>query len=132
MRSVTSAGSGWSVPVPKPPPTRRRFLLGFVAILAAIVLAVGSCTVVFLLVARNANAVVEASGGRITHFSVFANGPFTTITFVAARGIDLPDGPALACKVVRPVLKRTDWAAARWTLVNRAGDVMASDQTPCQ
>jgi hypothetical protein len=57
-----------------------------------------------LFVARNANAVVEASGGRITHFNAFANGPFTRITFVAARGVDLPDGPALACNVVRPVL----------------------------
>lgn len=53
------------------------------------------------------------------------------MTFVAARGLDVPDGPAVACSVVRPILARTDWAAARWTIVNRAGDVIASDETPC-
>ena len=39
----------------------------------------------------------------------------------------------LACAVIVPTLAGTDLAAARWVLVNRAGDVTASsDKTFCQ
>ena len=79
----------------------------------------------------NGFAVVAATGGQIDSFRAFSNGPTLTVTFQAARGIDAPDGPRLACEVVRPALAGTDWALARWTIVNRAGDVIASDGTPC-
>jgi hypothetical protein len=79
----------------------------------------------------NGFAVIAASGGEIDSFRAFSDGPTMTVTFQAAQGIDLPDGPRLACEVVRPALAGTDWALARWTIVNRAGDVVASDETPC-
>jgi hypothetical protein len=119
------------VPPPERPPAGRRVLLGCGAVIALLLIAFGALAMVLTLALRNGNAVVEASGGRITSFHAVTNPPRTTVTFVAARGLDLPDGPGLACDVVRPVLARTDWAAAEWTIVNRAGDVIASDQTPC-
>lgn len=130
--TVPGSASAWSVPPPDPlPKSRKRLLLLCGVVLAAIV--IGVVAVVFLVSAalKNGNAVVDASAGRIEGFHAFSSGPNTTITFVAARGIDLPAGPGLACDVVRPVLARTDWAQARWTITNRAGDVIASNQTPC-
>jgi hypothetical protein len=79
----------------------------------------------------NGFAVVAASGGDIDSFNAVSNGQGTSITFQAARGLDLPDGPRLACLVVRPALAPTDWAHARWIIVNRAGDTIASDETAC-
>jgi hypothetical protein len=97
--------------------------------IAIVVLAAGA----FFLSRSLANgfAVVAASNGQVDGFHAFSNGSRTTITFQAARGLDLPDGPRLACQVVRPALATTDWAEAGWTIVNRAGDVIASAETPC-
>jgi hypothetical protein len=53
------------------------------------------------------------------------------VTFQAARGIDAADGPRLACEVIEPTLEGTDLEDADWVLVNRAGDVIASDETDC-
>lgn len=133
IRRVTDSGSGslWSVAPPERPPTGRRVLLGCGAAIAVVLIVAVAFALVFSIGLRNGNAVVEASGGRITSFHAFTNGLKTSVTFVAARGIDLPDGPSLECDVVRPVLARTDWAAAEWTIINRAGDVIASDRTPC-
>jgi hypothetical protein len=119
------------VPPPERPPAGRRVLLGCAAAIAVVLIVAVALALLLSIALRNGNAVVEASGGRITSFHAFTNGPKTSVTFVAARGIDLPDGPGLACDVVRPVLAQTGWAAAEWTIVNRAGDVIASDQTPC-
>ena len=102
--------------------------LGLIAILV-IVGALGVSTLSRAF--GNGFAVMAASGGQIDSFRVFANGPVTNITFQAARGLDLPDGPRLACDVVRPALATTDWANANWVVVNRAGDVIASNETPC-
>ncbi len=74
---------------------------------------------------------MAASNGQIDSFHVVSNGPTTNITFQAARGLDSPDGPRLACDVVRPALATTDWADASWVVVNRAGDVIASSEMPC-
>ena len=131
---MTASGTGgvWSVPSPEPlPKSRKRLILLCGAVLAAIVIGVAAFAFLVSTALKNGNAVVEASAGRIEGFHAFSNGPNTTITFVAARGIDLSDGPALACAVVRPVLANTDWARAHWTITNRAGNVIASEQTPC-
>jgi hypothetical protein len=128
---VSASGSGsssWTPPPEARPGSGRRRLLGCGLLLVIVVVAIG------LLSWRtfgNGFAVVAASRGQIDSFRAFSNGPTLTVTFQAARGIDAPDGPRLACEVVRPALVGTDWALARWTIVNRAGDVIASDETSC-
>jgi len=122
----------WSAPPPERSPTsRKKILLGCGGLLAGLAVVFTALVLALSSLLRQGNAVVEASGGRITSFQAFSNGPVTTVTFVAARRIDEAQGPSLACDVVRPVLAGTGWASARWTIVNRAGDVIASDQTPC-
>lgn len=122
------ATSSWTPPPEARPGSGRRRVLGC-GLLAVIVVAA-----IAFVVWRSLGtglAVVAASGGDIERFQAFSNGAATTVTFQAARGIDLPDGPRLACQVVRPTLVGTDWALAKWTIVNRAGDMIASDATPC-
>jgi hypothetical protein len=130
--SAPNTTPAWLTPPPEPRAgQRRRWLLGCGVALAVVVVlvAVGAFYVSRSL--ANGFAVVSASNGQIESFRAFSNGSATTITFQAARGLDLRDGPRLACQVVRPALAATDWAGARWAIVNRAGDVIASHETPC-
>jgi hypothetical protein len=54
----------------------------------------------------------------------------TAVPFPAAEGVDAEHGAELACEVIEPTLAGTELADASWVPVNRAGDVIASDQTP--
>jgi hypothetical protein len=123
-----SGAIGWTPPPESRPGAGWRRLLGCGLLLVIVVVSIA-----FLAwrIFGTGFGVVAASGGQIDSFRGFSNGPTTTVTFQAARGIDTPDGPRLACEVVRPALAGTDWALAEWTIVNRAGDVSASDETPC-
>jgi hypothetical protein len=95
------------------------------------VIGVGACTVLFVRNFGSGLSVIAASGGEIETFRVFQGTGGQTITFQAARGIDATDGPRLACTVIRPTLEGTELEHAHWVLVNRAGDVIASDETDC-
>jgi hypothetical protein len=119
-----------SPPAPRPG-SRRRWILGCAGLLAIVVILGGLAAYGLSRTFGNGFAVMAASAGEIDSFHAFTNGSRTTITFQAARGLDLPDGPRLACEVVRPAIAKTDWANAGWTIVNRAGDLIASDETPC-
>ena len=124
--------SGWITPTPeRPGASRRRWAIGcLVAIVLAAAL-IGGAAFLFARTLGTGFAVIAKSGGEIETFHAFSNGPTLKVTFQAARGLDVPDGPRLACDIVRPALVNTDWASARWVIVNRAGDEMASDETPC-
>jgi hypothetical protein len=128
MSQSESGGSSWASPAQARPGSGRRQLLGC-ALLVVIVLAAIAFLAWRLL--GTGFAVIAASSGDIENVRAFSNGAETTVTFQASRGIDVPDGPRLACDVVRPALAGTDWARARWTIVNRAGDTIASNATPC-
>jgi hypothetical protein len=67
----------------------------------------------------------------ITFVNVSVFNGRTSITFTATQGIDVDDGPRLACEVVRPALEISPYRGASFRIVNRAGDVIATDQTPC-
>jgi hypothetical protein len=121
-----------SQPAPESRPRSRRWMvfgcLGLVVIVGVAIVVGG-----FALgrAFGNGFAVVGASGGEIDSFHAYSNGGPTSVVFQAARGIDLPDGPRLACDVVRPTLASTDWASVSWVIVNRAGDTIATSETPC-
>jgi hypothetical protein len=100
-------------------------------LLLLVIVGIGACT---LLVVRNFGAgfgVIANSAGDITTFSANSVNGRTTITFEAARGIDVEDGEFLACEVIKPTLAGSDLASADWVLVTPAGDVLATDETPC-
>lgn len=125
-------GAGWAAPqAANRPRSRRRWVIGCAVLLILLVLGVGACTLLFVRSLGSAATVIGASNGRIDGVNVQNNNGRTTITFQAARGVDESEGPRLACDVVRPALAGSDQAEARWVIVNRAGDVIASDRTPC-
>ncbi len=128
MSQPESGASLWTSPSEARPGSGRRRLLGCALLVVIVVVAIGFLASRLL---GTGFAVMAASSGDIESFRAFSNGAETTVTFQASRGIDVPDGPRLACDVVRPALVGTDWALARWTIVNRAGDTIASNETPC-
>ena len=106
--------------------------IGIVALV--LVLLVGSCALLLRDLGNNfgpAFRVVGASNGQIDSVHVNSFNGHTTITFQAAVGLDVADGPRLACQFVRPTLEGTSAASTDWVIVNRAGDVIASIDTPC-
>jgi hypothetical protein len=137
-------GPGW-VPAsppqmtwyPPPPPVKRSrrtlwIVLGVVTLV--LLLVIWSCSQFIGQLGNSFGpgfAVINASNGQITNFNVNTFNGRTTVYFTAARGLDLPDGPRLACDVVGPAIEGTTLAGAEWVILNRAGDVIASSDTPC-
>jgi hypothetical protein len=121
---------GWNAPPPRPA-SRKRWLIGCLVLVIVLVIGVAGCAVFFVRSFGSAGEVVLASDGRIDQFNVRSINGVTHVTFWAARGIDAAEGPALACDVIVPSLSGTELASADWVLLNRAGDVIATDETPC-
>ncbi len=122
--------SSW-IPPTEPQRSRRRWVIGCGILLLLVIVGVGACTVLFVRSFGSGLSVVAASGGQIETFQVFSGSSGTTVTFQAARGVDAADGPRLACEVIEPNLRGTELEDTDWVLVNRAGDVIASDETDC-
>ncbi len=129
MSEAPSGSTGWLPAGPARP--KRRIAFGCLALV--LLLLVGALVVVVTLLPQFGPgfSVLNGSNGQIERFNLFDGPSGTHLTFQAARGIDLPDGPRLACTVVRPRLAGTNLANLQWTIVNRAGDVIASYATPC-
>ena len=123
--------SSWNAPAAPRRSSRRRWVIGCGLLLLLVIVGIGACTVLFVRSFGTGLSVVAASGGQIETFRVFTGNTGTTVTFQAARGIDGADGPRLACEVIEPTLEGTELEDADWVLVNRAGDVIASDETDC-
>jgi hypothetical protein len=125
------SSASWVGVTPGRPASRRRWVIGCLVLLVILVLAIGGCVALLWRGFGGAASVIANSHGEIDGFRVYTGTSGTTITFTAARGLDLADGPRLACTIVRPSLAGTDLADADWVIVNRAGDVIASSATPC-
>lgn len=124
----------WGSTAPAKPRSRRTLwiALGIVAVL--LLLGLWACSLLLKDLGNNfgpAAAVISAADGQITGFRVNTFNGRTTITFQAAQGVDVADGPSLACNVVKPTLASTTAQATAWVIVNRAGDVIGSSETPC-
>src|SRR5829696_754399 len=111
--------------------SRRNWAIGCVVLLVVLVVGVASCSFVLFKSFGAAGAVLAASGGEIDRFNVQTFNGVTETTFWAARGVDESDGPRIACEIIGPTLAGSDLAGTRWYLVNRAGDVIASNETAC-
>ena len=123
--------SSWNAPTEPRRSSRRRWVIGCGVLLLLVIVGIGACTVLFVRSFGTGLSVVVASGGEIETFREFTGTAGTTVTFQAARGIDIADGPRLACEVIKPTLEGTELEDVDWVLVNRAGDVIASDETDC-
>ena len=76
-------------------------------------------------------SVPGETGGQITSVSATTVNGRTQWELFAAPGLDVRDGARLACDVVRPILVRHGLRDAEFYVLNRAGDVIGSWQTPC-
>jgi hypothetical protein len=124
-----AARSGWQLG--RTEPRRRTFWLGCLAIILVPVVLVAA---ILLLVRNEVGTIVDFAGdtgGQITSVDVHQVEGRLQWELYAAPGLGPRDGPQLACDVVRPVFRRHGVANAEFYVLDRAGDVIASWQTPC-
>ena len=110
---------------------RRTFWLGCLAIILVPVLLVA---VGLIYLGRDLGLVAAfatESDGQVSYANVRTVGGQTRWELYAAPGLDLADGPRLACDVVRPIFARHGASVPEFYVLNRAGDVIASWRTPC-
>jgi hypothetical protein len=124
---------GWS----NQPPRRRGrgCIIAVLVFLVAIVIGVGGCT--WLVVDKVAPAVAlemsirDRSSGEIQNVSYNWTNGVGTFTFSLAPGVSTEEGRNLACKVVRPALKGTEFEGDRFVIYDDYGTAVAIDRTPC-
>jgi hypothetical protein len=75
--------------------------------------------------------LIAGGNGRITSVNFVTVNGATTLNIDAAAGVSGQAGIDLACDVVEPTLLRDGYANARFSLFDRAGDVLATDETAC-
>jgi hypothetical protein len=124
-------GGGWAPPTERPRRSRKPWVIGCLGLLLLLVIGVGACSVLAFRSFGSAGAILAASNGEIDGFNIRTFNGSTTIWLQAARGVDDSEGERLACEVIRPAIAATELAGTPWVLVNRAGDPIASNETPC-
>jgi len=75
--------------------------------------------------------ILSASDGRITNVNFYSTTEGTEFYVYAAPGVGAAEGLDLACRVVRPTLIRDGYGSAGFEVLDRAGDTLATDSTPC-
>jgi len=75
--------------------------------------------------------LVNRSGGRITSVNFVSINGRTTFDIYAAAGISESAGLDLACSVVGPVLAQDGYGEASFFVLDRAGDVLATQSSRC-
>jgi hypothetical protein len=80
---------------------------------------------------KTVNDLTAGSNGRITGVNELTTSNGTTFRIYAAVGVGPVEGIELACGVVKPILAREGFAAARFFVMDRAGDILATESTSC-
>jgi hypothetical protein len=80
---------------------------------------------------KTVNDLTAGSNGRITGVNEVTTTNGTTFSIYAAVGVGPAEGIELACSVVRPILARDGYSTARFVVLDRAGDILATESTTC-
>lgn len=131
-----TAASGWQLPGDMDPSWRNRpwprrhwrplLFLGLVAIVVVGLFSFFSSTL------KTVNDLSAGSNGRITGVNEVTTTSGTTFTIYAAVGVGPAEAVQLACDVVRPILAREGYSDARFVVLDRAGDILATQSTTCE
>lgn len=126
---------GW--PPPQPRKSNRGCIIAAVVGLALVGVVVVSC---FALLAVNFGPAVakgleiqNASGGQIASVSYTVVNGHAEFQFRLSSSVADPRtaGPDLACSVVRPALRGTEWQNTDFVIYDSRGFMVASNLTPC-
>jgi len=127
--------TGWQLPGEMDPSWRSRpwprrhwrplLFLGLVAIVTVVLVGFFSSSL------KTVNDLTAGSNGRITGVNEVTTTNGTTFSIYAAVGVGPAEGVELACSVVRPILARDGYSTARFVVLDRAGDVLATESTKC-
>ena len=127
--------SGWQLPAEMDPSWRSRpwprrhwrplLFLGLVAVVVVILVGLFSSSF------KTINDLTAGSNGQITGVNETTTTNGTSFSIYAAVGVGPAEGVQLACTVVKPILARDGYATARFAVLDRAGDILATELTDC-
>ncbi len=131
---------GWGQPG-WPPPQPRKSNRGCIiaAIVGLVLLGVVVVSCVALLAVNFGPAVAKGleiqnnSGGQISSVSYNIVNGHAEFQFRLSSAVTDPEtaGPQLACNVVRPALRGTEWENTDFVIIDSRGFMVASNLTPC-
>ena len=75
--------------------------------------------------------LIAGSNGRITRVNFVTTNGRSVFDIYAAPGASELAGVDIACHVVRPILARDGYRGAAFNVLDRAGDVIATERTNC-
>jgi hypothetical protein len=75
--------------------------------------------------------IQSSSGGQITSGSYNWNNGVAIFTFTAAPGVTQTQARDLACSVVKPALKGTQFEKTHFVIYSPYGDLLADETTSC-
>jgi hypothetical protein len=76
-------------------------------------------------------AIQSSSGGQITSGNYNWNNGVGVFTFTAAPGVTQTQARDLACRVVKPALKGTQFENTHFVIYSAYGDWLADETTSC-
>lgn len=127
---------GWGPQGWGPPPQRSRKgcwigVIAAVVVLGIIGLLVVSCARTLGPALTTGTAIENNSGGRITNVSYNWYNGTGSFSITVAPGIGSEEGRTIACQVVKPTLKGTQFEGTHFVIFDQTGYQLASDLTAC-
>lgn len=104
-------------------------LIAAVVVLALIAALVVGCAVTLVPALMTGMSIENASNGEITNVSYNWNNGTGTFTITVAAGIGAEEAGRLACDVVEPKLKGTQYENTHFVIVDESGSQLATEQT---
>jgi hypothetical protein len=137
---------GWGAPQGPPPPqwgsgapqgwssqsggsNKKGCLIAAVVGLALIGALVVGCAVTLVPALMTGMSIENASNGEITNVSYNWNNGTGTFTSTVANGVGAEEAGRLACQVVEPKLKGTQYENTHFVIVDESGSQLATEQT---
>lgn len=130
---------GWGPPqgwAPPPAKSKRKgCLVALAVVLIVALLGVGGC--VYLVATTIGPAIgteltiQSNSGGQIASGNYNWNNGVGVFTFTAASGVTQAQARDLACRVVKPALRGTQFENTHFVIYSAYGDWLADETTPC-
>jgi hypothetical protein len=124
---------GWNAQPAKS--NRKGCWIGLIIVLLVVLVGGGGC--VYLVATKIGPAISTElsiqsnSGGEIASGNYNWNNGVGVFTFTAANGVTQAEARDLACRVVKPALKGTQFENTHFVIYGSYGDYLADETTPC-
>jgi hypothetical protein len=139
---------GWGAPQGSPPPqwgsgapqgwnsqsgssNKKGCLIAAVVVMALVGFLVVGCAVTLVPALMTGMSIENASNGEITNVSYDWNNGTGVFSITVAAGVSSEEASRLACQVVKPHLKGTQYENTHFVIYDQSGYQLITDQTTC-